>query len=151
MQPAALASHVVPLTTMRQLPIEIFFSIQKTPTTSDACVQKLSGEHYLFFSMQRSIRRLNWLSQGRDVHAPGRSPELLKDSSGPRGVEESTEGKHSISPQGVEDKPFSRKTRQNMNEEDCFAAGQQARGISHLTTPHRSEDGRVKLLRRGRR
>ena len=122
------------LTTMRQVPIE-FFSIQKTPTTSDACVQKLSGEHYLFFSMQLNRRRLNWLSQGRDVQAPGRSPELLKDSSGLRGVEESTEGKHSISPQGVEDKPFSRKTRQNMNEEDCFAAGQQARGISQLTTP----------------
>ena len=60
---------------------------------------------------------------------------MLKDSSGLRGVEESTEGKHSISPQGVEDTPFSRKTRQNRNEEDCFAAGQQARGISQLTTP----------------
>ena len=101
--------------------------------------------------MQLNRRRLNWLSQGRDVQAPGRSPELLKDSIGPGGVEELTEGKHSISPQGVEDKPFPRKTRRYRNEEDCFAAGQQARGISQLTTPHRSEDWRIKLLRRGRR
>ena len=35
----------------------------------------------------------------------------------------------------MEDTPFSRKTRRGMNEEDCFAAGQQARGISQLTTP----------------
>ena len=151
MQPAALASRCCMILQRCGKRPSIFFSIQKAPTTSDACVQKLSGEHYLFFSMQLNIRRLNWLSQGRDVQAPGRSPELLKDSSGLRGVEESTEGKHSISPQGVEDKPFSRKTRQKMNEEDCFAAGQQARGISQLTTPHRSEDWRIKLLRRGRR
>ena len=35
----------------------------------------------------------------------------------------------------MEDTPFLRKTRRGMNEEDCFAAGQQARGISQLTTP----------------
>ena len=34
-----------------------------------------------------------------------------KDSSGLRGVEESTGENNSISPQGVEDTPFSRKTR----------------------------------------